>query len=140
MTTEAPPQPKDIPEVILVAEDSAPNRQILCHLIKQFGYEVIEAKDGKEALKLLLGIGPDKKLVGIFSDLMMPEMDGIQLLKAVRENEKFKGVFFTLVTAVADKQRVLDAKQYEVDGYVLKPVSYDKIQKKLISLSRFAGK
>lgn len=118
-------------EFILVAEDSAPNRNILCHLIKKLGFQVIEATSGKEAWEKIEKWDASHTLLAIFSDVMMPDMDGIQLLEKVRSSENFANTPFTLVTAVSEKEYILRAKELKVNGYVLKPVSHEKVLKKL---------
>jgi CheY-like chemotaxis protein len=118
-------------EFILVAEDSAPNRNILCHLIKKLGFQVIEATNGKEAWEKIEKLDSSHTLLAIFSDVMMPDMDGIQLLEKVRSSANFTNIPFTLVTAVSEKEYVLKAKELRVNGYLLKPVSHDKVLKKL---------
>jgi two-component system chemotaxis response regulator CheY len=118
-------------EFILVAEDSAPNRNILCHLIKKLGFQVIEATNAKEAWEKIEKLDSSQRLLAIFSDVMMPDMDGIQLLEKVRSSANFANIPFTLVTAVSEKEYVLKAKELKVNGYILKPVSHDKVLKKL---------
>jgi len=65
---------------------------------------------------------------------MMPKMDGIQLLRHVREDEKFKALPVVLVTAVLDKDYIVRAKALNVNGYVLKPVTFDRLTTKLRDL------
>ena len=61
----------------------------------------------------------------------MPEMDGLQFLKNVRSEGPDKDIPFVLLTAVSDKDSILQAKASNVNGYLLKPVSYDKVKKKM---------
>jgi len=121
-------------EAILVVEDSATNRNILVHILKKLGYAVIEASDGNEAIKALENPPADHQIVAILSDMMMPNRDGISLLKQVRETEKTKTVPFVLVTAVADKNYIIQAKALSVQGYILKPVTFQRVQGKLQEL------
>jgi two-component system chemotaxis response regulator CheY len=87
-------------EYILIAEDSPPNRKILAHLLKKLNYEVIECVDGQEAWDKHLKENKIN-LVAILSDIMMPNLDGIGLLKRVREQSSCKEVPFILITAVS---------------------------------------
>ncbi len=121
-------------ETIIVAEDSAPNRTILCHLLKKLGYDVIEAEDGQKAWKLLKEHMSEKKIVAVLSDIMMPNMDGIQFLKNVREDESTKAIPFVLITAVSDKEYIMQAKTLNVNGYILKPVTFQRVLSKLTEL------
>ncbi len=118
-------------EFILVVEDSTPNRNILIHLLKKLGFQVKEAANGKEAWDVLEKTPAEEKLIAVFSDIMMPEEDGIQLLEKIRSSEKYAQTPFTLVTAVSEKDYIIKAKELNVNGYVLKPVSHDKVLKKL---------
>lgn len=124
--------PKDI---IVVAEDSPPNRTILVHLLKKLGFAVIECADGELAYKELED-AHNKKLpvVAVLSDIMMPKMDGVQLLKKVREHAAFKDLPFVLITAVAEKEYIVQAKSMNVNGYVLKPVTFQRVLSKLTEL------
>lgn len=123
-------QPK---EQIVVAEDSPPNRKILAHLLAKLGYEVIACENGDVAWKAIAS-GQHEKIVAILSDVMMPVMDGISLLKAVRESEPHKMIPVVLVTAVSDKDYILQAKTLNVNGYILKPVTFERVQAKLKEL------
>jgi CheY-like chemotaxis protein len=120
-------------ELIVVVEDSAPNRKILMHLLGKLGYETLGYENGKLALEALFK-GEWKNAVAVLSDVMMPEMDGITLLKNIRENAEFKNVPVVLVTAVSDKDYILQAKNHSVNGYILKPVTFQRVQAKLQEL------
>jgi CheY-like chemotaxis protein len=121
-------------EAILVVEDSVTNRNILVHLLKKLGYAVVEASDGNEALKQLEAPPEGAQFVAILSDMMMPNRDGISLLKAVRELDPYKNIPFVIVTAVADKNYIIQAKALNVHGYILKPVTFQRVQNKLQEL------
>lgn len=113
----------------MVVEDSLPNQNILNMTLQRMGFEVESFNNGAEAWKRL-----EEQPEGwafILSDYMMPEMDGLELLKKVRADERFKALPFYLITAIADKTVVLDAKNSGVSGYVVKPISYPKILAKI---------
>src|SRR5690242_1646360 len=118
-------------ELILVAEDSAPNRTILVHLLKKLGYDVIETANGKHAWEELEKLPKDKNIAAILSDIMMPEKDGIELLRSVRATERYSRVPFVLITAVSDKDYIMQAKSLNVSGYILKPVTFQRVLSKL---------
>lgn len=120
-------------EYIVVAEDSPPNRTILVLLLKKLGFRVVECEDGRSAWEVLKATS-DKNIVAIISDLMMPNMDGLALLKACRADEKYKKTPFVLVTAVSDKDYIFEAKNLSVDGYILKPVTYKRVASKLLEI------
>jgi CheY-like chemotaxis protein len=120
-------------EYILIAEDSPPNRKILAHLLKKLDYEVIECVDGQEAWDKHLKENKIN-LVAILSDIMMPNLDGIGLLKCVREQSSCKDIPFVLITAVSDKDYIVQAKNLNVNGYILKPVTFQRVTSKLKEL------
>ncbi|MBK9037742.1 MAG: response regulator [Bdellovibrionales bacterium] len=120
-------------EYILIAEDSPPNRKILAHLLKKLDYEVIECVDGQEAWDKHLKESKIN-LVAILSDIMMPNLDGIGLLKCVREQSSYKDIPFILITAVSDKDYIVQAKNLSVNGYILKPVTFQRVTSKLKEL------
>ena len=102
-------------DCIVVAEDSPPNRKILVHLLEKLEYEVISCEDGKIAWETLES-NENENIVAVLSDIMMPNMDGIQLLKNVRGSEKFKDLLFVLITAVYDREYIMEVKEHKVNG------------------------
>jgi two-component system chemotaxis response regulator CheY len=120
-------------ETIVIAEDSAPNRKILAHLLTRLGYNVVATENGQAAWNALTS-GEHKNIVLLVSDIMMPVMDGLALLRQVRENPKLKPLPVVLVTAVVEQEYLLLAKDMNVNGYILKPVTYDRVTAKLSEL------
>jgi two-component system chemotaxis response regulator CheY len=109
-------------EYLVVAEDSAPNRAILVLLLRKHGFKIIECEDGEVAWKKIQE-NSDKKIVGVISDLMMPNMDGLELLRRVRNEQSLASMPFVLITAVSDKDYIYEAKNLNANGYILKPVT-----------------
>ena len=124
-------------ETIVIAEDSAPNRKILAHLLTRLGYNVVPCENGEAALNAL-NSGEHKNVVLVISDIMMPVMDGLALLRNVRESENWKTLPFVLITAVVEREYIVRAKDMNVNGYILKPVTYERVTTKLSEL--FPGK
>jgi two-component system, chemotaxis family, chemotaxis protein CheY len=131
MSNDVNPTPD---EYIVVAEDSAPNRTILVLLLRKLGFKVIECADGDVAWTALNENPEKKNIVACISDLMMPNMDGLELLRRTRNDEKLKDLPFVLVTAVSDKDYIFEAKNLKVNGYILKPVTYKRVSAKLQEL------
>ncbi len=118
-------------KTILVVEDSGPNRNILLQLLKKFGFEVIETRNGIEAWnKIEESERSGVAINAIISDVMMPGMSGIELLQKMRTENKLKGAPFVFITAVAEKEHILRARELKANGYILKPISKDKLLKK----------
>ena len=130
MENSETPNDKD---TILIAEDSIPNQKILQHLLVKMGFDVIACNNGAEAWESLNN--PEtKKVVAILSDMMMPELDGLGFLKKVREHDTFKSLPFVFISAVSDRDQILAAKNLNVNGYILKPVTYEKVMAKMKAL------
>lgn len=124
----------DVKPVILIAEDSAPNRKILAHLLTKLGFEVISCENGQQAWDELAKPDIQGKVIAIISDIMMPSMDGLELLKNVRGHEKLKNLPLVLVTAVSERDYVNQAKELSVNGYILKPITFQRVHDKLKEL------
>ena len=119
---------------IILAEDSATNRKILTHLLEKMGFVVEAYENGAEAWKALETKKHQKDLLAIITDIMMPEMDGIELLKKVRTTPEFEKLPVIIASAVSDKRSILEAKDHHVTGYLLKPVTQQKLMVKLKEL------
>lgn len=105
---------------ILVVDDFSTMRRITKNILKEMGFSnVAEAEDGLRALSVLRS----QKVDYIVSDWNMPNMEGIDLLKAVRADEQLKHLPFLMVTAETKKDLILEAAKSGVDGYVIKPFS-----------------
>lgn len=87
-------------------------------------YELVEAKDGLIAWEMLQG-GLVPELITL--DIMMPRMDGLDLLVRIRATHRLKGVKVIMCTAVNDRPRVISANSLDIDGYVLKPFTSKKL-------------
>jgi two-component system chemotaxis response regulator CheY len=113
---------------VLVVDDFATMRRIVKGVLKQLGFsDIIEAENGSSALDEL-----KKERVGlIVSDWNMPKMTGLELLKAVREDEKLKSIPFIMVTAEGQKENVLEAVKAGVSNYIVKPFTPETFNEKL---------
>lgn len=118
----------DLNMKVLVVDDFATMRRILRNILKQIGFANInEADDGKSALKML----KKERFDLVMCDWNMPEMPGIELLKAVRSDEELKDLPFVMVTAEAQKENILEAVKAGVSNYVVKPFTAETIGEKL---------
>ncbi|NEO58398.1 MAG: response regulator [Okeania sp. SIO3B5] len=108
---------------VLVVDDRWENRSLVVSLLKVLGFEMSEAKNGKEALEKILVFLPDV----VITDLMMPVMNGYEFLKYIRSSEKLKDV-----VAIASSASVFDSHQQEAidagaDVFLPKPIQTDKL-------------
>lgn len=113
---------------ILIVDDFATMRKVIRNLLKQAGYEnVAEAEDGMAALKLL----KSTKMDFVISDWNMPNMTGIELLKAVRSDGELKSMPFLMVTAESLKENVVEAVKAGVSNYIVKPFTAEVLGEKI---------
>ena len=101
---------------ILVVDD---NPKYLKDALPMYGYEITVAEDGIEALKTLSEEKNHFDL--ILLDVMMPNMDGWDTLKAIRKNEKTKYIPVIMITAVSEDQKVVSGLKIGADDYIVKP-------------------
>lgn len=112
----------------LVVDDFNTMRRIVKNCLSQLGFRNIEeAEDGEAALNKL----QNGNFQFVISDWNMPKMMGIDLLRAVRSDEKLKELPFLMVTAEAQKENVIEAAKAGVSNYIVKPFDVDSFQKKL---------
>ncbi len=113
---------------VLVIDDSRAIRRIIGDIMKQLGFEVSEAGNGLEGLKVLEELGaPDIVLV----DWNMPEMNGLEFIKAVRANPEYKNLPMMMVTTETEMERMAMAFIAGVNEYVMKPFDKAAIMDKL---------
>jgi signal transduction histidine kinase/DNA-binding response OmpR family regulator len=105
---------------ILIAEDSSTQAARLAHMLEQRGYSVMTAANGREALALL----ERRKPTLVISDIVMPELDGYGLCKAIKTDKKLKDIPVMLVTTLSDPQNVIRGLECGADNFLRKP--YDE--------------
>lgn len=110
---------------VLVVDDFATMRKIIKNVLKQIEIDnVVEAENGKQALEVLR----KEKIDLIISDWIMPEMTGIEFLKACKGDEDIRKIPFIMVTAEAQKSSVIEAIQSGADNYIVKPFTPEKLK------------
>ncbi|MBW2559934.1 MAG: response regulator [Deltaproteobacteria bacterium] len=113
---------------ILVVDDFATMRKVIKNLLKQGGYNnIVEAEDGAEALKVLKSV----KVEFVISDWNMPNMNGLEFLKAVRADAELSGLSFLMVTAEALQENVVLAVKAGVSDYIVKPFTAEVLNEKI---------
>ena len=120
--------PPDLTMKVLVVDDFGTMRRIVKGILSQVGFSNIsEAEDGEKAL-----IALRKGQYGfVVTDWNMPNMTGIELLKAIRCDPKLSATPVLMVTAEADKQNILDAAKAGVTNYIVKPFTVETMQTKI---------
>mgnify|MGYP005634641577 FL=1 len=102
---------------ILIAEDNPVSRKLMEMTLRQAGYEVVSAEDGREALALF----KERFFPIILTDLEMPEMDGLELCRAIRGNPAEGYVYIFLITARDSKEDIIVGLEAGADDYLTKP-------------------
>lgn len=113
---------------ILVVDDFPTMRRIIRNLLKDLGFEnVDEAEDGAQGLEKLRNSSFDL----VVSDWNMPNMDGLEMLQAIREDPGLSKLPVLMVTAEAKKENIIAAAQAGANGYVVKPFTAATLEEKL---------
>jgi two-component system chemotaxis response regulator CheY len=116
---------------ILVVDDFATMRKVVKNLLKQAGFEnVVEAEDGVVALRIL----KSQRIDFIVSDWNMPNMTGLELLKAVRADQELATTPFLMVTAEALQDNVIAAVKAGVSNYIVKPFTAEVLNEKITKI------
>ncbi|PWB55350.1 MAG: chemotaxis protein CheY [Nitrosomonadales bacterium] len=112
----------------LVVDDFSTMRRIVRNLLKELGFtNVDEAEDGVVALSKLKG----GNFEFVVSDWNMPNMTGLELLKAIRADAALKHLPVMMVTAEAKKENIIEAAQAGASGYIVKPFTAATLEEKL---------
>ena len=104
-------------KTILIVDDSPSLRQTVSIALKKEGYEVLESGDGKEALSKLDG----KKINLIISDVNMPNMDGITMVKEIKKLPNYKFTPIIMLTTESGSSKMQEGKEAGVRAWVVKP-------------------
>jgi two-component system, chemotaxis family, chemotaxis protein CheY len=109
-------------KTILTVDDSATVRQMVKFTLSDAGYAVIEAVDGKDALAKLAG-----PVNMVITDLNMPNLDGIGLIRSVRANPAWKGLPIIMLTTESHEARKQEGKAAGATGWIVKPFSTQQL-------------
>lgn len=121
---------------ILIVDDFSTMRRIIKNLLRDLGFSnTYEADDGVTALPMLKNGDFDF----LITDWNMPGMTGIDLLRAVRADEKLGTLPVLMVTAEAKRDQIIEAAQAGVNGYVVKPFTAQALQEKIAKIFERVG-
>lgn len=104
-------------KTIMVVDDSASLRNVVCIALKGAGYDVIEAADGKEALSKLTG----QKVHLIVSDVNMPNMDGITMVREIKKLPAYKFTPIMMLTTESQPEKKAEGKAAGAKAWLVKP-------------------
>ncbi|WP_050930093.1 response regulator [Aestuariivita boseongensis] len=110
-------------KTVLTVDDSASIRSAIAFALQPKGYKVIQAEDGRAGLAALKANAVDM----VITDLNMPNMNGIEMIRAVRSDRTLDGVPIVLLTTESQKEKMLEGKQAGAAGWIVKPFDEQKI-------------
>lgn len=108
---------------ILAVDDSRTMRDMVSFTLKGAGFDVTEAVDGVDALSKI----PDNKFDLIITDVNMPNMDGISLIRKLREDSACKGVPILILTTESEETKRQEGRSAGATGWIVKPFDPDKL-------------
>ena len=110
-------------KVIMTVDDSASVRQMVSFTLQQAGYEVITAVDGKDALSKTNGAAINM----VITDLNMPNLDGINLIRQLRAQAKYKFIPIIMLTTESQGDKKLEGKAAGATGWIVKPFKPEQL-------------
>ncbi len=127
---------------ILLVEDSVHDAELTIRALtrRHLANKLVHVKDGAEALDFIFGTGAyagrnieDHPKV-VLLDLKLPKVDGLEVLRALKTNERTKVIPVVVLTSSAEQRDVVDSYQLGVNSYIVKPVDFDKFSKAVAEL------
>ena len=113
---------------VLVAEDDLTSRTILTAILQKWGYEVVSAVDGEQALELLKQ--PEAPRLALL-DWSMPSLSGIEVCSRLRENQVYDSIYIIILTAKSEKQNIVEGLNAGANDYIVKPYDNDELQARI---------
>ena len=110
---------------IMIVDDSETVRQVLQLTLENAGFEVVEAEDGVDALAKL----PDAQIDMLITDLNMPNMDGLELIKKVREKGSHRFTPIVMLTTESSEEKKLAGREAGASGWIVKPFKPEQLLK-----------
>lgn len=122
---------------VLVVDDFESMRRIVKQVLNDIGFKDVSlADDGATALPML----KNGNFGLLITDWNMPQMEGIDLVKAVRADPRLKGMPILMVTAEAKREQIIQAAQAGVNDYIVKPFTPDTLKAKIEKIFKALGK
>ena len=117
---------------ICIADDESRGRQLLTDLLAPEGYQLIHATDGVEAVAVVLREEPDLVLL----DVMMPRMNGYEVCRRLRADERMRQVPILLLTALDDRRSRMEGLEAGADDFLTKPVDGMELRTRVRTITR----
>jgi two-component system chemotaxis response regulator CheY len=113
----------------LVVDDSRAVRMVLSRTLRELGFEVLQAADGREALELMSRERPAVDLALV--DWNMPEMNGLELVRRLRAEPRYEAVRLMMVTTETEMEQIVLALEAGANEYMMKPFTREAVEDKL---------
>jgi two-component system chemotaxis response regulator CheY len=110
-------------KVILTVDDSASVRQAVSFTLRENGYQVVEAVDGRDALSKMTGLTIDM----VITDLNMPNIDGIELIRQIRKHPQHRFIPIIMLTTESQTEKKLAGKSAGATGWIVKPFTPEQL-------------
>src|SRR4029453_16694144 len=117
---------------VLIADDDPVSRRLLESYLQKWGYEVTAAPNGAEAWRLFQGAA----FAIVITDWMMPDVDGLELIRRIRGTHRDGYVYATLLTAKAQKEDLVEGMEAGADDFLTKPFDRDELRVRLRAAER----
>jgi CheY-like chemotaxis protein len=122
---------------ILLVEDNPNDAELTQRALRKsdFDAKLVVARDGAEALEYLFSSRPKPKVV--FLDLKLPKIDGIEVLRRLREDVQTKSIPVVVLTSSQEERDIAECYRLSVNSYVVKPVEFDRFFKTVSDLGKY---
>lgn len=121
--------------IVLLAEDHPPTAEITQEILAAFGYTVVLASDGRQAVELARKFRP----AVILMDVQMPELDGLAATRLLKQDAATRDLPIVCLTAFAMTEQGAQCRESGADDHLTKPVDYDRLQAVLRRFAPLAG-
>jgi two-component system, chemotaxis family, chemotaxis protein CheY len=115
---------------VLSADDSLMIRRVIKNAVDVLGFEFLEAKDGQEAIEIM-----EKEYLNVglvLLDWNMPRLNGLEVLKKLKSDDRFRPIPVVMVTTEVERTRVIEAISAGAKNYVMKPFSHEDLMAKIM--------
>jgi len=121
---------------ILVVDDDYSSRRLIEKILRSnFNFQIVQAEDGSEALRTMLKEQPDLVIL----DMLMPFMNGVQVLKTMKKSNELNQIPVIACTGVGDDKIVKQVINYGVLGYIMKPIKQKALVEKVAEIVKSTG-
>lgn len=126
---------------VMIVEDNPVDRELLKSQLEKMGFEnIVEARSGSDAIFKIENTGNSKDAFHILiTDWKMPERDGLALIKYLRDAKALQNTKVVMLTSITDEKKVRTAIREGIDDFIVKPIDFDVLTKKLENLIKRMG-